>query len=240
MPKPSRWKSRVQRARAARALALAGLAALLGACAAGPSPAPAPSAGTPPTATVAAPPTAPPPSGPPAEVVVNAADMAEDSVYELEVWEDAASPGGTLLGVTNFGGDLDPPPENDPHVAFSVPVRSGVPYRCWVRMRVGAPKGVSQANVLYVQFASAVDDSGAPILRPQSDSFLTARGPEEEGWAWVGCDLDGAPATVAFAADGETGVRIQAGMEGVGFDQFVLSPAAYLDGPPAGDVVEKP
>ena len=31
---------------------------------------------------------------------------------------------------------------------------------------------------------------------------------------------------------------MQAGMEGVGFDQFLLSPALYLDKPPAEAVVK--
>ena len=180
------------------------------------------------------------PQGAPAEAVVYTSDLPESALYELEVWEDPASPGGTLLGATNYGADLDAPPENDPHATFAVPVSGGVPYRCWVHMKVGAPQGVSQANVLYVQFANAVDEAGAEILTPESESYLTAQGPTEEGWTWVGCDLDGAATPVYFAADGETTVRVQAGMEGVGFDQFVLSPAAYLEAPPADAVVAMP
>jgi len=34
-------------------------------------------------------------------------------------------------------------------------------------------------------------------------------------------------------------VRVQAGMEGVGFDQFLLSPARFLEAPPSEAVVEK-
>jgi hypothetical protein len=44
---------------------------------------------------------------------------------------------------------------------------------------------------------------------------------------------------VTFKSAGEINVRLQAGMEGVGFDQLVLSPARYLEKPPA-DAVVKP
>jgi hypothetical protein len=35
-------------------------------------------------------------------------------------------------------------------------------------------------------------------------------------------------------------VGVQAGMEGVGFDQFLLSPARFLERPPSQTVVPKP
>ena len=35
-------------------------------------------------------------------------------------------------------------------------------------------------------------------------------------------------------------MRVQAGMEGIGFDQFLLSPARFLEGPPSPPVVPKP
>jgi hypothetical protein len=44
---------------------------------------------------------------------------------------------------------------------------------------------------------------------------------------------------VSFKNGGSVTVRVQAGMEGVGFDQIVLSPARYLDKPPAEAVVPK-
>lgn len=218
-----------------------GLAVLLTACSAAAPAAPAPAVVASPTE--AATETATEASqlqGGPAEVVVYTSDLPESALYEMEIWEDPASPGGTLIGVPNFGADLDAPPENDPHAAFTVPVSGGVPYRCWIHMKVGAPRGISEANRFYVQFSNAVDESGAEILTPGSENYLTAQGPTEEGWAWVGCDLDGAATPVYFAVDGEASVRVQAGMEGVGFDQFVLSPAEYLDVPPAEAVVVQP
>ena len=179
---------------------------------------------------------------PMSDVVVYASDLSEDALYEFEFWDDPASPGGIMVGTPNEGGDLDPPPENDPNVIFPVAVHAGVPYRCWLHMKVGAPKGLSTANKAWVQFTGAVDAAGNEVFAPDTGSFLTAQGPTEEGWSWVGCDLpDAAPAQslVTFRTTGEANVRIQAGMEGVGFDQVVLSPAQFLESPPAAAVVEK-
>jgi hypothetical protein len=182
------------------------------------------------------------PEGTASDIVVYASELPEDALYEFEVWGDPASPGGKMVGTPNNGGDLDAPPENDPHVLFPVTVHAGVPYRCWIHMKVGASKGVSQANKVWVQFTGAVDTTGNAAFAPGSSSFLTAQGPAQAGWTWVPCDLEGAePAQsqVTFANGGETTVRIQAGMEGVGFDQFVLSPSEFLEEGPSQTVVEK-
>jgi hypothetical protein len=178
----------------------------------------------------------------PPDVVIYAADLPRSGLSEFALRSDPASPGGKLVGTPNTGDQLDPPPENDPHVTFRVPVQNGVPYRCWIHMKVGAPKGKSQANMVWVQFSDAVDQAGKQVLKPGTRSYLTARGPTQEGWAWVGCDGTPPGATeslVRFSASGEVTVRVQAGMEGVGFDQFLLSPARFLDKPPADPVVPK-
>ena len=147
-----------------------------------------------------------------------------------------------MVGTPNTGGNLDPPPENDPYVAFKVEVKQGVPYRCWIHMKVGAPKGKSQANMLWVQFSDAVDKANREVFQPGTDSYLTAHGPAREGWTWVGCDLAGPKSSeplIYFRTSGEVTVRLQAGMEGVGFDQFLLSPARFLEKPPSEVVVKK-
>jgi hypothetical protein len=176
------------------------------------------------------------------EVVVYAADLAESALSEFDVWKDPASPGGKLVGTPNSGGDLDPPPENDPHVTFTVNVQSGVPYRCWVHMKVGTPKGVSKANKVWVQFSNAVDKAKKEVLKPGSESYLTAEGPTQQGWAWVACEMADSKSSgylIYFQTSGEITVRIQAGMEGVGFDQVLLSPARFLEKPPTEAVVKK-
>jgi hypothetical protein len=110
-------------------------------------------------------------------------------------------------------------------------------------MKVGKPKAVSRANLLYVQFTSAVDNANRDVFRPGTGSYLTAQGPAREGWTWVGCDPRDPKASgplVLFRTSGEVTVRIQAGMEGVGFDQVLLSPARFLHEAPSEMVVAKP
>ena len=175
------------------------------------------------------------------EIVVYANDLPKGALSEFVFWKDATSPGGRLVGTPNTGGNLDPPPESDPNVNFKVQVQGGVPYRCWVRMKVGTPKGVSKANVLWVQFAGAVDKAGKEILKPGTASYMTAQGSAKPGWEWVPCVRNVAGTTeqlVTFKSAGEVAVRVQAGMEGVGFDQLVLSPARYIEKAPAEAVVK--
>lgn len=176
-----------------------------------------------------------------AEVIVYASELPQSALYELDFYDDPASPGSKFISLPNNGDELDPPPENDPHVTFNVQVQSGVPYRCWIHLKVGAPKGRSQANTVWVQFTDGVDATNKEILSPGSDSYLTAEGPAPEGWKWVECDRaeSDVDSLVYFQKSGEITVRIQAGSEGVGLDQFLLSPGEYLDAPPPDAVVEK-
>jgi hypothetical protein len=182
-----------------------------------------------------------PPQGVAPEVVVYASELPASALSEFAFWNDPASPGGKLVGTPNSGEELDPPPENDPHVTFTVPVRAGVAYRCWIHMKVGPPKGLSQANKFFVQFTGAVDKGNKEILKPRTASYLTAQGPTQVGWTWVACDQPGGGGDplVRFRTNGEVTVRLQGGAEGVGFDQFVLSPARFRDKPPADPVVPK-
>jgi hypothetical protein len=179
-----------------------------------------------------------PGQNPAPEIVVYASELPRRALSEFDLWDDPGSPGGRLAGTPNTGDELDPPPENDPHVTFQVPVRRDVSYRCWIHMKVGAPKGKSLANMLWIQLSGAVDRSGREVFRPGTGSYLTAQGPARQGWGWVACEAP--EPLVRFRADGDAIVRLQAGMEGVGFDQFVLSPARFLDHPPAEAVVRKP
>ncbi len=180
---------------------------------------------------------------PAAEVVVYASDLPDSDLVELDFYDDEASPGKKIISLPNNGDELDPPPENDPHVVFNVQVQSGVPYRCWIHMKVGEPKGKSQANKIWVQLSGAVDKSKKEVVfKPGSSSYLTAQGPAQLGWVWVGCDLINSAASdslVYFQTSGEVTVRLQAGAEGVGFDQFILSSAEFLESPPTKAIVEK-
>jgi hypothetical protein len=173
------------------------------------------------------------------EIIVYASDVPADALRELDFMDDVAAPGGKMISLPNNGDELDPPPENDPNFTFNVQVQSGVPYRCWVHLKVGEAKGRSTANVVWVQFSDSVNQANQEVFRTGTNSFLTAQGPTQLGWTWVGCDAAGSDSLVYFPNSGQVTVRIQAGAEGVGFDQFVLSPAKYLSAPPAESVVGK-
>jgi len=175
------------------------------------------------------------------EVVVYASDLPNSALSEFDFWNDAASPGGRMVGTPNNGDQLDPPPENDPHVTFKAEVQRGVPYRCWIHMKVGAPKGNALANKLWLQFSDAMDKANREVFKPGTGSYLTAQGPVHQGWTWVGCDLGDPQSSplIYFRTSGQVTVRLQAGMEGVGFDQFLLSPARFLDKQPSDAVVRK-
>jgi hypothetical protein len=176
------------------------------------------------------------------EVVVYASELPRSALSEFSFWDDPASPGGKSIGTPNKGDILDPPPENDPHVTFRVKVERGVPYRCWIHMKVGTPKGKAKANKIFVQFTDAVDKTNKEVLRPGTGSYLTAQGPEREGWTWVGCDAVAPGASdplISFRTTGEVTVRLQGGEEGVAFDQLILSPSKFLEKPPSEAVVPK-
>lgn len=106
-------------------------------------------------------------------------------------------------------------------------------------MKVGAPKGVSEANRFWVQFSNAVDRANKQVLKPGTGSYLTAQGPKQQGWHWVGCDARSGESLIYFRSSGEVTVRMQAGMEGVAFDQFLLSPGQFLSKPPSEAIVKK-
>ena len=173
------------------------------------------------------------------EVIVYASDLSSEALDELNFIEDTASPGGKLIGLPNSGDELDPPPESDPHAIFEVQVQKDVPYRCWIHMKVGEAQGRSTANIVYVQFSKSVDASSQEIFRLSTNSYLTAQGPTQPGWTWVPCDAEDAESIIYFESSGPVRVRVQAGAEGVGLDQFVLSPAKFLNEPPTEAVVEK-
>lgn len=216
------------RCRMGSAFAAISILALLSACTGTPTPAP-----------IVESPATEPAGRPASEVIVYASDLSSDALSELYFLEDPASPGGAMITLSNNGDELDPPPENDPHVIFTVPVQSGIPYRCWVHMKVGEPKGRSTANVVWVQFSDSVDQANQKAFRPGTDSYLTAQGPTQTGWTWVGCDAEDPDSFVYFQTGGDVTVRIQAGAEGVGFDQFLLSPARFLDSGPTDPIVAK-
>jgi len=178
------------------------------------------------------------------EVVFHMSDLGPSTLQDdIEFANDPASPGGRMVGVHNKGEKRDAPPEGEPHVLFKIPVQAGVPYKCWVHMKVGKPKGDSQANLVYVQFTNAVDKQGKEVFTLGTPDYVTVRAPAREGWTWVGrdhADPKSAEPLIHFRTTGEVTVRVSVGMDGVWFDQFVLSPARFFEKPPTEAVVPIP
>ncbi len=179
----------------------------------------------------------------PREIFILASDLPPGALFdEFELRQDARSPGKTMIVSPNDGSLLDPPPENEACAIFKVQVRDGVPYRCRVRMKVGAAKGRSLANILYVQFTNAVDEENREIFTLGTADCLMLRAPPREGWHWVGRDQEDPGAiepSIRFRTSGEITVRIAAGAGGVGFDQFVLSPVPFADPSPSARLIKQ-
>jgi hypothetical protein len=116
------------------------------------------------------------------------------------------------------------------YVEFTVNVAAGVPYRLWLRSRAS---GNSYDNdSLYVQFNGAVDAAGAPVARIGTTGALAIiledrRDAGVAGWGWsdAGYGVDAPP--VYFAQSGPQTIRLQQREDGIGWDQLILSSAAY-------------
>jgi hypothetical protein len=115
-------------------------------------------------------------------------------------------------------------------------LRAGVPYRLWLR---GRAEGNAAANdSVAVQFATAVNNTGAPVYRigTTGAAVVAIRNCSTcalNGWGWQD---NGAFTTlgplITFAESGAQTIRIQTLEDGVSVDQIVLSPATYLAAPP--------
>jgi hypothetical protein len=115
---------------------------------------------------------------------------------------------------------------------------AGRPYRLWIR---GKALSNSWANdSVFVQFSGSVTAAGAPTWRIGSTSATEYNLEECSGcgmsnWGWQdngwGVGVMGTP--VYFTAGPQT-IRIQVREDGLGIDQIVLSPEAFLNTAPGG------
>ena len=122
-------------------------------------------------------------------------------------------------------------------------VRAGVPYRMWLHIRRASREGNPVPGLLYVQFDSSVDKEGREIYRIGTKDAIFVRGTTANLFMWSGKDLADPTATeplLYFKTSGEVTVRVTGGAGGAGFDQFLLSPARFLEKPPTVPVVPKP
>ena len=168
------------------------------------------------------------------EVLVRAADLPAAAVHGNE-WtrvDVADAAGGAILLNPDHGAAKRATASASPssYVEFTVNVAAGVPYRLWLRSRA-TNNGYSNDS-LYVQFSGAVDATGTALARINTTAALSVileagRDAGVSGWGWSDAGYDAAAPPVYFAQGGLQTIRIQQREDGIGWDQLVLSSAAY-------------
>lgn len=172
------------------------------------------------------------------EVLVRAADLPAAAIHGTE-WqrtEVADAAGGAMIlnpdkGAAKRATALATPAS---YVEFTVDVAAGVPYRLWLRSR--ATNNSYASDSIYVQFSGAVDASGAPLARIGTTSGLAiileeGRDAGVSGWGWSDAGYDAVAPPIYFAETGRQRIRIQQREDGIGWDQLVISSAAYPTAP---------
>ncbi len=116
------------------------------------------------------------------------------------------------------------------YVEITFEAGSGVPYWIWLRMK--ADGDASSNDSLFVQFARAVNASGAAIYRTGTMNGMAVvlekcKGAGRSGWGWRdgGWCAPGGP--IYFQTAGRQTIRLQQREDGVMFDQVVISADAY-------------
>ena len=173
------------------------------------------------------------------EVLVRAADLPSAAIRGTEWvradWADAAG-GEMLLNPDKGAAKRSVLAAPASYVEFTVNAAAGVPYYLWLRLRA---TGNSYSNdSLSLQFSGAMDAAGNPIGRIGTTSALPiileqGRDAGVAGWGWTDSAYDGVAVPIYFARGGTQTVRIQQREDGVGWDQLVLSSAAFRSAPGA-------
>jgi hypothetical protein len=172
------------------------------------------------------------------EVVVRASELPASAVHGTEwVRTDAAdAAGGAMLLNPDKDAAKRATPLASPasYVEFTVNVAAGVPYRLWLRSR--ASNNSYSNDSVYVQFSGATDAAGKALARIGTTSALSVileegRDAGVAGWGWsdAGYDADAPP--LYFAQSALQKIRIQQREDGIGWDQLVLSSAAFTAAP---------
>ena len=165
---------------------------------------------------------------------MRAADLPASAIHGTE-WKKSAisdGAGGAMLLNPDKGAAKRETAYLTPssYVEFTVNVAAGVPYRLWLRSR--ATNNSYNNDSLYVQFSGAVDATGAPLARIGTGSGLAMileerRDAGVSGWGWSDSAYGTTAPPVYFAQAGPQKVRIQAREDGIGWDQLILSSAAF-------------
>jgi serine/threonine protein kinase len=176
------------------------------------------------------------------EVVVYAGDLAPAAFQgALRPADEEGAAGGRAATVPEDASEAAGVEQG--HATFRVRVHPGIPYRAWVRVRRGVRAGRPEEGLLYLQVSGAVDPEGKEAWDPGSKSRILLRGTLDSPWKWASRDLADSTSVepvIRFRVGGEVTVRLGASGSGSGFDQVVLSPRRFLDGPPAEAILPKP
>ena len=168
------------------------------------------------------------------EILVRAADLPASAIPGTEGKKTTISDGagGAMLLNPDKGAAKRESAYLTPssYVEFTVNVAAGVPYRLWLRSR--ATNNSYNNDSLYVQFSGAVDAAGAPVARIGTGSGLAIiledrRDAGVSGWGWSDAGYGTNAPPVYFAQSGPQKVRIQQREDGIGWDQLILSSAAF-------------
>lgn len=191
-------------------------------------------------------------AAPPADIVIRASDLSQATLHGA--WTLAAdgtsSDGIKLAAWRGFsmaavrgcddGGCISrsPAAAPDDYVDVWFNARAGTTYRLWLRLRNVAMDG---RDSVWVQFSDAtVNGSSAYAIDTTTALLVTLQGCPgcaTSGWGWRDSSWALAqPSTVQFRSSGVHVMRIQPRTAGVEFDQVVLSPALYLNGPPGSPI----
>jgi hypothetical protein len=168
------------------------------------------------------------------EILVRAADLPASAIHGTE-WKKTAisdGAGGAMLLNPDKGAAKRTSAYSAPasYVEFTINVAAGVPYRLWLRSR--ATNNSYNNDSLYVQFSGAVDAAGAAVARIGTTSGLAIiledrRDAGVSGWGWSDAGYGTTAPPVYFAQSGPQKVRIQQREDGIGWDQLILSSAAF-------------
>jgi hypothetical protein len=178
-----------------------------------------------------------PPSQPPGsgggDIVLYAKNATVAAGWE--VTSDASAAGGARLQNPNAAAAKVATPLAVPahyfEMTFNAEADRG--YRLWMRGKAASNSWANDS--VYVQFDRSVDQAGAAVYRIGTTSATTytledCTGCGLSGWGWQdnGFGTGVLGPLVYFAQSGAQRIRVQVREDGLGIDQIVLSPEAYV------------
>jgi hypothetical protein len=183
----------------------------------------------------------PPPPPPGGDDIVLYASEASLKVGSWSPVSDSSAAGGARLQNANAGAPKVTTASGNPAHYFEMTFEAdaGRPYRLWIR---GKALSNSWGNdSVFVQFSGSVTQGGSATWRIGTASATEynledCSGCGVSNWGWQdngwGVGVMGPP--VYFASTGPQTIRIQVREDGLGIDQIVLSPEAFLNTAPGG------